>query len=78
MAILIHRDPMIKHIDYDNVPQSVSNFNNIPDIITIIDQEYLNIVDIHPNEELQYIVGIMISLVGIYYFVYEIIKKVSG
>ena len=79
MAILIHRDPMIKTCeDIDLSTQSVSDFNEINNQITILDPEYLTLLKLHNSDDVYYIVGTLISLAGIYYFVYEIIKKVIG
>ena len=64
----------------DNIDQStqiVSEFNEI-NTMYIIDREFLNLYNSDPIEELQYVIGIFISFAGIYYFVYEIIKKVLG
>ena len=79
MAILIHRDPMIKICeDIDLSTQSVSDFNEINNQITILDPEYLTLLKLHNSDDVYYILGTLISLAGIYYFVYEIIKKVIG
>lgn len=81
MAILIHRDPMIKpnnSDDYDHALQSVSEFNEINQSIPIYDPDCLNILVLSNNDDTYYFIGILISLAGIYYFIHEIIKKVSG
>ena len=79
MAILIHRDPMIKICeDIDLSTQPISDFNEINDQITILDPEYLTLMKLHNSDDVYYILGTLISLAGIYYFVYEIIKKVIG
>lgn len=80
MAILIAKEPMIKtHEVLDLSTQSVSEFNDINDQIPIIDPEYLNLLKLHNNhDDTYYVLGILISLAGIYYFVCEIIKKVMG
>jgi len=61
----------------DHSIQTVSEFNEI-NTIHFIDREFLNLYNNDPIEEIQYVIGIFMSLVAIYYFVYEIIKKVLG
>ena len=79
MAILIAKEPMIKTGEsFDLSTQSVSEFNEINDRIPIIDPEYLNLLKLHNNDDTYYVVGTLISLAAIYYFMYEIIKKVLG
>lgn len=80
MAILIAKEPMIKTSEvFDVSMQSVSEFIEINDQIPIIDPEYLNLLKLHNNDhDTYYVAGILISLVSIYYFMYEIIKKVLG
>lgn len=80
MAILIAKESMIETREVlDLSTQSVSEFNDINDQIPIIDPEYLNLLKLHNNDDdTYYVVGILISLATIYYFMYEIIKKVLG
>lgn len=79
MAILIHREPIIKSDDVvDLSTQTVPEFNEINDYIPILDPECLNVLELGPNDDIIHIIGILISLAGIYYFTYEIIKKVLG
>tara|TARA_B100000963_G_scaffold252899_1_gene221614 strand:+ start:4562 stop:4792 length:231 start_codon:yes stop_codon:yes gene_type:complete len=61
----------------DHATQSISEFNEI-NRIHFIDSNLLELYNNDPIEEFQYIIGIMMSLAAIYYFVYEIIKKVLG
>ena len=78
MAILIAKEPMIKTREsFDLSTQFVSEFNEINDQIPIIDPEYLNLLKLHNNDDTYYVAGILISLVSIYYFIYEIIKTLS-
>ena len=80
MAILIAKEPIIKTSEvFDVSMQSVSEFIEINDQIPIIDPEYLNLLKLHSNDhDTYYVAGILISLASIYYFVYEIIKKILG
>ena len=80
MAILIAKEPMIKTGEvFDVSMQSVSEFIEINDHIPIIDPEYLNLLKLHNNDhDTYYVAGILISLASIYYFTYEIIKKILG
>ena len=74
----LHKEYYIKPLDnIDQSTQIVSEFNEI-NTIHFIDSNLLRLYNNDPIEELQYVIGIFISLAGIYYFVYEIIKKVLG
>jgi len=78
MCMPLHREFYInpqKKVDHSI--QTVSEFNEI-NTIHFIDREFLNLYNNDPIEEIQYVIGIFMSLVAIYYFVYEIIKKVLG
>ena len=78
MCMPLHKEYYIKPLDnIDQSTQIVSEFNEI-NTMYIIDREFLNLYNSDPIEELQYVIGIFISFAGIYYFVYEIIKKVLG
>ncbi len=61
----------------DHSIQTVSEFNEI-NTMYFVDREFLNLYNNDPIEEIQYVIGIFMSLAAIYYFVYEIIKKVLG
>ena len=72
----LHKEYYIKSLD--NIDQSTQIMSEI-NTIYFIDRELLNLYNNNNAfEELQYVIGIFISLAGIYYFVYEIIKKVLG
>lgn len=74
----LHKDFYINPQErVDHTTQSISEFNEI-NTIYFIDREFLNLNNNDPIEEIQYIIGIFMSLAAIYYFVYEIIKKVLG
>ena len=78
MCMPLHREFYInpqKKVDHSI--QTVSDFNEI-NTIHFIDREFLNLYNNDPIEEIQYVIGIFMSLGAIYYFVYEIIKKVLG
>ena len=78
MCMPLHKEYYIKPLDnIDQSTQIVSEFNEI-NTMYIIDREFLNIYNSDPIEDLQCVIGIFISLASIYYFVYEIIKKVLG
>ena len=78
MCMPLHKEYYIKPIEnVDQSTQSVSEFNEI-NTMYFVDREFLNLYNSDPIEDLQYVIGIFISLAGIYYFVYEIIKKVLG
>ena len=78
MCMPLHKEFYInpqKQVDHSI--QTVSEFNEI-NTIHFIDREFLNLYNNDPIEEIQYVIGIFMSLGAIYYFVYEIIKKVLG
>ena len=78
MCMPLHKEYYIKPMEnVDQATQSVSEFNEI-NTMYFVDREFLNIYNSDPIEDLQCVIGIFISLAGIYYFVYEIIKKVLG
>ena len=78
MCMPLHREFYINPQEQaDHATQSISEFNEI-NTIYFIDREFLNLYNNDPIEEFQYIIGIFMSLGAIYYFVYEIIKKVLG
>jgi len=78
MCMPLHKEYYIKPMEnVDQSTQSVSEFNEI-NTMYFVDREFLNLYNSDPIEDLQYVIGIFISLAGIYYFVYEIIKKVLG
>ena len=78
MCMPLHKELYINpHKKVDNSIQTVSEFNEI-NTIHFIDREFLNLYNNDPIEEIQYVIGIFMSLGAIYYFVYEIIKKVLG
>ena len=61
----------------DHSIQTISELNEI-NTRYFVDRELLNLYNNDPIEEIQYVIGIFMSLAAIYYFVYEIIKKVLG
>ncbi len=78
MCMPLHKEFYVnpqKRVDHSI--QTVSEFNEI-NTIHFIDSNLLRLYNNDPIEEFQYIIGIIISLGAIYYFVYEIIKKVLG
>ncbi len=78
MCMPLHREFYINPQEkVDHATQSISEFNEI-NRIHFIDSNLLELYNNDPIEEFQYIIGIMMSLAAIYYFVYEIIKKVLG
>ena len=78
MCMPLHREFYINPQEQvDHATQSISEFNEI-NTIYFIDREFLHLYNNDPIEEIQYIIGIFISLGAIYYFVYEIIKKILG
>ena len=78
MCMPLHKEFYINPQEkVDHATQHISEFNEI-NTIYFIDREFLNLYNNDPIEEIQYIIGIFMSLGAIYYFVYEIIKKVLG
>ena len=64
-------DPSLINNDEYNIIDTQLNLFVDPNTIRIINS--LN----DPNEEFAYVIGICISLIGIYYFINETIKSVS-
>lgn len=80
MCININKELLIKsNYDIDDDPslEYVSQLNIIH-VRPFLDREFINMYNQDPSEEVKYVIGIMISLAAIHYFVYEIIKKVFG
>ena len=72
----LHKEYYIKSLD--NIDQSTQIMSEI-NTIYFIDRELLNLYNNNNAfEELQYMIGIIISLSAIYYFVYETIKCILG
>ena len=71
----LHKVYYIKSLD--NIDQSTQIMSEI-NTIYFIDRELLNLYNNNAFEELQYMIGIIISLSAIYYFVYETIKCILG
>ena len=76
MCMPLHKEYYIKSLD--NIDQSTQIMSEI-NTIYFIDRELLNLYNNNNAfEELQYMIGIIISLSAIYYFVYETIKCILG
>ena len=78
MCMPLHKEYYInpqKKVDHSI--QTISELNEI-NTRYFVDRELLNLYNNDPIEEIQYVIGIFMSLGAIYYFVYEIIKKVLG
>ena len=80
MCMVINKELLVKskyNTDDNPAIEYVSQLNIIH-ISPFLDREFVNMYNQDPSEEVKYVIGIMMSLAAIYYFVYEIIKKVLG
>lgn len=80
MCTSFHKAYIIKSQYYneiDPVLEDISQINDI-NIIPFIDIDIINMCNQDLTEEVKYVIGIMMSLAAIYYFVYNTIKSICG
>ena len=78
MCMTINKELLIKsndNIDDNPAIEYVSQLNVIH-VTPFLDREFVNMYNEDPTEEIKYVIGIMISLAAIYYFVYNTIKSI--
>jgi hypothetical protein len=78
MCTSFHKADIIKSQYYNEIDpalEDISQFNDI-NIIPFIDRDIINMCNQDPIEEVKYVIGIMMSLLAIYYFIYNTIKSI--